>query len=116
VRETQGWFVGWRVGVRVECPTVGCGKKYRRILVASGLVASLLVCAVGAILDFAITVNPNQHGLNLNTVGVILMIVGIVGAIGSLLYFSVASGGTHRHRTLVDDGKGNVLRREETYQ
>lgn len=84
---------------------------------ASGLVASLLVFAVGAILDFAITTNPNQHGFNLNTVGVILMIVGIVGAIGSLVFFSFASGGgTHRHRTLVDDGKGNVVRREETYQ
>jgi len=84
--------------------------------VASGLVASLVVFAVGAILDFAITTNPNQHGFNLNTVGVILMIVGVVGAIGSLVYFSLASGGTHRHRTLIDDGNGNVVRREETYQ
>lgn len=83
---------------------------------ASGLVASLVVFAVGAILDFAITTNPNQHGFNLNTVGVILMIVGVVGAIGSLVYFSLASGGTHRHRTLIDDGNGNVVRREETYQ
>jgi len=84
--------------------------------VASGLVASLVVFAVGAILDFAITTNPNQHGFNLNTVGVILMIVGVVGAIGSLVYFSLASGGTHRHRTLIDDSNGNVVRREETYQ
>jgi hypothetical protein len=85
--------------------------------VASGLVASLMVFAVGAVLDFAITTNPNQHGFNLNTVGVILMIVGVVGALGSLLYFSLGTGGgIHRHRTLVDDGNGNVVRREETYQ
>jgi hypothetical protein len=89
---------------------------YRRILVASGLVASLMVFAVGAVLDFAITTNPNQHGFNLNTVGVILMIVGVVGALGSLLFFSLGSGGIHRHRTLIDDGNGNVVRREETYQ
>src|SRR5579872_137486 len=52
-------------------------------VVASGLVASLIVFAGGAILDFAITVSPNQHGFNLNTVGVILMIVGVVGAVAS---------------------------------
>jgi len=84
--------------------------------VASGLVASLVVFAAGAILDFAITVNPDQHGFNLNTVGVILMIVGVVGGIGSLLTFGLGGGGFHRHRTLIDDGRGNVVRREDTYQ
>jgi hypothetical protein len=84
--------------------------------VASGLVASLLVFAVGAILDFAITANPNQHGFNLNTVGVILMIVGVVGALASLVFFSFGAGGIHRHRTVIDDGNGNVVRREESYQ
>ena len=83
---------------------------------ASGLVASLLVIAVGAILDFAVTVSPNQHGLNLNTVGVILLIVGIVGAIASLAFFGWGQGGIRRHRTLIDDGNGNVVRREDTYQ
>ncbi len=82
---------------------------------ASGLVASLLVIAVGAILDFAVTVSPNQHGFNLNTVGVILMIVGIVGAIASIAFFGWG-GGIRRHRTLIDDGSGNVVRREDTYQ
>jgi hypothetical protein len=84
---------------------------------AGGLVSSLLVFAVGAILDFAITVNPNQHGVNLNTIGVILMIVGVVGAIGSLAFFGFgAGGGIHRHNTVVDDGNGNVIRREESYR
>ena len=82
---------------------------------ASGLVASLFVFAVGAILDFAITASPNQHGFNLNTVGVILMIVGVVGAIASLAIFGF-SGGIHRHDTVVDDGNGNVVRREDTYR
>ncbi|HVA07312.1 MAG TPA: hypothetical protein VNG12_11285 [Acidimicrobiales bacterium] len=83
---------------------------------ASGLVASLIVIAVGAILDFAVTVSPNQHGFNLNTVGVILLIVGVIGAIASLAFFGWGSGGIRRHRTMIDDGNGNVVRREDTYQ
>jgi hypothetical protein len=75
-----------------------------------------MVFAVGAILDFAVTASPNQHGVNLNTVGVILMIVGVVGAISSLLFFSLGSGGIRRHNTVIDDGNGNVVRREESYQ
>jgi hypothetical protein len=104
-------------GYKIRRRHIGATEDERRILVVPGLVGSLLVFAVGAILDFAITASPNQHGVNLNTVGVILMIVGVVGALGSLLFFSLASGGgTHRHRTLIDDGNGNVVRREETYQ
>ena len=83
---------------------------------ASGLVASLIVFAGGAILDFAITVSPNQHGFNLNTVGVILMIVGVVGALASLAFLAFGGGGIHRHDTVVDDGHGNVVRREESYR
>jgi hypothetical protein len=84
--------------------------------VASGLGASLLLVAVGAILDFAVTVSPDQHGFNVNKVGLILLIVGIVGAVISLAFYSFGSGGFHRHRTIVDDGQGNVVRREDTYQ
>ena len=36
---------------------------------------SLLLIAIGAILKWAVTVH-NSHGVNVNTVGVILMIVG----------------------------------------
>ena len=55
---------------------------------AGGLVASIIAFAVGAILDYAVTVSPNQHGFNVNKVGVILMIVGVIGS-------RVLSG--HRH-------------------
>jgi hypothetical protein len=41
------------------------------------------------------------------------MLVGAVGALFSLLAF--VFGGIRRHRTVVDDGRGNVLRREDTY-
>lgn len=40
--------------------------------------AALTLIAIGAILKFAITVH-NTHGFNVNTAGVILMIVGIIG-------------------------------------
>ena len=80
---------------------------------SGGLVTSLVVFAVGAILRFAVTVNTLQHGFNIHTVGVILMIVGAVGAVLSLV--GMAMAGTGRHRTVVDDGRGNVVRRDDTY-
>jgi hypothetical protein len=79
-----------------------------------GLVVSLLVFAAGAILDFAVTASSFQHGFNIRTVGVILMVVGAVGAVLSLAAFAMG-GGWRRHRTIVDDGQGHVVRREDTY-
>jgi beta-lactamase regulating signal transducer with metallopeptidase domain len=79
---------------------------------AGGLVASVIAFAVGAILDYAVTVNPDQHGFNVNKVGVILMIVGVVGAVLSLIAMILAS--TRRRRTVVDDGRGNVVRRDDS--
>jgi hypothetical protein len=81
----------------------------------SGIVASIMVFAVGAILDFAVTVSPNQHGFNIQTVGVILMIAGALGLVLSLFGLAFAGGGFRRHRTTIDDGQGNVMRREDTY-
>jgi len=80
-----------------------------------GLVASLVVFAVGAILDFAVTASSYQHGFNVRTVGLILMIVGAVGAVLSLLAYIVGDGWS-RHRTTIDDGSGNITRREDTYR
>jgi predicted MFS family arabinose efflux permease len=80
-----------------------------------GAVISVLVFAVGAILDFAVTVSTNQHGFNIHTVGVILMIVGAVGFVASLVSGFFIEGGPRRHRTIVDDGQGHVARREDTY-
>ncbi|MGH9091107.1 MAG: hypothetical protein ACRDZR_06995 [Acidimicrobiales bacterium] len=77
------------------------------------LATSIVAFAVGAILDFALTVDPDQHGFNIHTVGVILMIVGAVGAGLSIL--GAVAGSTRRHRTVVDDGRGNVVRRDDTY-
>jgi len=84
-------------------------------IVVGGLVASIIAFAAGAILDFAVTVNPNQHGFNIHTVGVILMIVGVVGAVLSLLSLLFGANGYRHHRTTIDDGHGNVARRDDTY-
>lgn len=80
-----------------------------------GLIGSLVVLAIGAILDFAVTVSPYQHGFNIRTVGLILMIVGAVGTVLSIIAFAGSAGGWRKHRTVVDDGRGNVVRREDTY-
>lgn len=82
-----------------------------------GFVASLIVFAVGAILDFAVTVSPYQHGFNIQTVGVILMIVGAIAGIFCLVGMIVTgnAGGWRRRRTVVEDDRGNVVRREDTY-
>lgn len=51
-----------------------------------GIGVSIFLIAVGAILAFA--VNVTTSGLDLDTVGVILMIVGVIGLLMSLLFWS----------------------------
>lgn len=53
-----------------------------------GIVVSLLVGAVGAILRYAVTGPENQQGFNIHTGGVILMIVGAIGLVLSMLFWS----------------------------
>lgn len=79
---------------------------------ASGLVASIIAFAVGAILDFAVTTNTEQHGFNIHTVGVILMVVGVVGAVLSLI--GMLGTNLRRHRTVIDDGRGTVVTRQDS--
>src|SRR5438552_1144065 len=58
--------------------------------VAMGFTTSLFLIAVGAILAFA--VNATTSGVDLNTVGVILMIVGLFGVLLSLGFWSSWGG------------------------
>lgn len=44
---------------------------------------ALILVAIGAILTFAINVD-HSHGININTIGVILMVVGAIWAIAEL--------------------------------
>jgi hypothetical protein len=53
---------------------------------------SLFLIAVGAILRYAVTWDPS--GVNIETVGLILMIVGIVGLVISLAWMATAASRT----------------------
>jgi Domain of unknown function (DUF6458) len=70
-----------------------------------GLGVSLILIAVGAVLAWA--VNVSTSGVDINAVGVILLIVGIIGAILSMIFWSSWAGPgyfTRRRTTYVDDG------------
>lgn len=55
-----------------------------------GIVISMLVFAAGAIMRYAVTVEAD--GLDLHTAGVILMAVGIVGAVLSVINWASWGG------------------------
>jgi hypothetical protein len=68
-----------------------------------GIGVSLILIAIGAILTWA--VNATTSGFNIHTIGIILMIVGGVGILLSLMFWSSWGGwGAPRRRTTyVDD-------------
>ena len=68
-----------------------------------GIGVSLILIAVGAILTWA--VNATVSGLDINTIGIILMIVGAIGLILSMMFWSSWGGvsGARRRTTVVED-------------
>jgi Co/Zn/Cd efflux system component len=77
---------------------------------------SLLLIAVGAILKYAVTAHVS--GIDLQTVGVILMLIGILGLILSLLYTFVWSENARRRRAVADpydDRTQNIPPRDRRY-
>jgi len=72
-----------------------------------GLGVSILLIAAGAILAFA--VNTTVSGVDIQTIGWILLIVGIIGAVLSMIFWSSWAGPGYwsgRRRTYVDEGPG----------
>ena len=69
---------------------------------------SIILIAVGAVLAFAVT--ADAEGIEVSTVGWILMIVGILGLLLSLLFWS-DRGPWRRRATYVDDGPDVVVER-----
>jgi hypothetical protein len=70
-----------------------------------GVSTSLFLIAVGAILDFGVTVSDNSGdwgSVNINTIGLILMIVGAIGLVLSLIFWG-SWGGFHGRRRVYDD-------------
>jgi heme/copper-type cytochrome/quinol oxidase subunit 2 len=61
---------------------------------------SILLIAVGAILTWGVT--ADAEGLDVNNIGVILMIVGILGLVISMMFWS--SWGGFRRRTAYVEG------------
>jgi hypothetical protein len=74
-----------------------------------GIGVSLILIAVGAILTWAVTATVS--GIDLNTVGVILMVVGGVGALISLVFWSSWGGfGSAPRATVIREGDRVVER------
>jgi hypothetical protein len=68
-----------------------------------GIGVSIFLIAVGAILTWA--VNASVSGLELDTIGVILMVVGALGLVLSMIFWSSWGGfGGARRTTYVEDG------------
>ena len=69
-----------------------------------GLGVGIFLTAIGAILAFA--VNATVSGLEVKTVGWILMAAGIAGIVLSMIFWSSwgGPGGVRRRTTVVDDG------------
>lgn len=67
-----------------------------------GIGVSLILIAVGAVLAFAVHVSTS--GFNVHTVGYILLVVGIVGGLLSLIFWSSWAGpGYFTRREVVDE-------------
>jgi hypothetical protein len=62
-----------------------------------GIGVSTILIAVGAVLAFAVEVE-SAEGFNINTIGIILMVVGAIGLLASMVIF-----GPRRGRTVVEE-------------
>jgi hypothetical protein len=72
-----------------------------------GFGVGIFLAAVGAVLAFAVT--KTVSGVNIQTVGWILLIVGIIGVVLSMIFWSSWAGpgywsSSRRRTTTVDDG------------
>lgn len=67
-----------------------------------GIGVSLILIAAGAILAFAVHVSTS-NAFNLHTIGIILLVVGAIGAVMSLIFWSSWGGfGGRRQTTVVE--------------
>ncbi len=77
-----------------------------------GLGTSIVLIAVGAILRFAVSVTTT--GFNIHAIGVILMVVGALGLVLSIVFWSSwggfgGGGGYRRQRRVMRDGAGGYI-------
>jgi hypothetical protein len=74
-----------------------------------GIGISIFLLAVGAVLAFAVDVTTS--GIDLNTVGVVLMVVGALGLLLSLAFWSSWGGWRRGGDTYVVDGPHETVDR-----
>ena len=67
-----------------------------------GIGVSLVLIAAGAVMAFAVHVNG--HGFNIHTIGIILLVVGALGALLSMMFWSSWGGvGGTRSETVIEE-------------
>jgi hypothetical protein len=84
----------------------------------TGMVFSIFAMAAGAIMYWAVT--AQGHGFRFSTVGMILMIVGVVGLVVSTIVFAMSrrsTGGRHRtyDRQVIDAQGRSAAVHEEVH-
>lgn len=67
-----------------------------------GIGLSIFLIAVGAVLSWGVDVK-DPSGFNLNTIGVILMVVGAIGLLATMVIW-----GSHRDSTVVEERRDVV--------
>lgn len=72
---------------------------------------SLLVTAIGAIVRYAYT-PTSTHGFNFGTLGAILMLVGIIGAVLSSIAW-VSNSHRHSRTTSTTEANGRIVERND---
>ena len=72
-----------------------------------GIGVSMILIAAGAVMAFAVEVE-SAEGFNINTIGIILMVVGAIGLVMTLAVF-----GPRRRDAVVDGGTVVETRRRE---
>ena len=84
-----------------------------------GVALSIVMIAVGAILRFAVSVTTT--GFNLQSIGLILIILGAISLLISIMFWSSwggfnngAGGGYRRERRVTQDGSGGFVEEERT--
>ena len=76
-------------------------------------VLSVLLIAAGAVLTFALERDPEAQGFDLNTIGIILMVVGAIGLVASVMRGSMLGMRSTRERQVSSDGR-TIVERERT--
>ncbi len=78
-----------------------------------GIGVSIFLIAIGAILRFAVT--ATVAGISIQTIGVILMVVGVIGLVLSFIFWSSWGSGFGRRRTHVERHDDGTVYREDRY-